>query len=101
MILFNSNHADISVVVYNKHRADKKCIQNFNTITCGKLSYITHVQSVIVYQKAKQCEALKQQRLVQYVYNIADLFLWIQLWVFGVFKYIAYNVVRKGFVVND
>ena len=61
MILVNSNHADSSIFVYNKHTADKKCIQNFNTITCGMLSYITHVQSVIVYQKAKQC---------QYVYNI-------------------------------
>jgi hypothetical protein len=33
------------------------------------------IQSVIVYQKAKQCEALKQQRLAECVYNIADWFL--------------------------
>ena len=75
MILVNSNRTDSSVVVSNKHRGDKKCIQNFIAITCGKLSYITHVQSVIVYQKAKQREALKQQRLVQYVYNTADWLL--------------------------
>ena len=75
MILVNSNREASCVVLRNKHRGNKKCIQNFIAITCGKLPYITHVQSVIVYQKAKQCEALKQQRLVQYVYNIADWLL--------------------------
>ena len=37
------------------------------------------VHSVIQYQAAKQCDVLKQQRLAEYVYNITELFVIIEL----------------------
>jgi hypothetical protein len=39
------------------------------------LHHASSLQTVILYQTAKQCEVLKQQRIAEYVYNIADLFV--------------------------
>ena len=62
---------------------------------------MTHIHTVILYQTPKQCEFLQQQRFAEYVYNIADNFLLIELWLFGIFNYTVQNVVRKDYVVSN
>jgi hypothetical protein len=74
MCLSNPNREDSRVVVCNMHRGDEKCIQNFIAVTLGYILYITHLKTDILYQKANQCEVLKQQRLADCMYNIAYLF---------------------------